>query len=312
MRRFVAKVSLIFSALFTAQALFCAPLNNDFTKANPSTQKVQTKESSRLQDQEFRGQDKEFKSTQYVPKESAIKMEDKRAPSTNSAVGTNFQSKKFDASKSYNPPDLKILQNQYSDKDKTYNSDNLQRDLNKDYAGSIDLKKKNPNNEYMKEFLEHTQEKSMQEINKYMFRSSHSSDPGIKTLQAGSEIHSGDNDSSEVADFLFGTKRVSGSPVRFKKTKNVGTVSAKNSTEQPSQNKQTEQSARPAFAENVKILPPVVNGEKNSVSRQNPRENKVKVAETEVDMGKTNLFAPRAQGMSTGKYKIKVEVSDPQ
>ena len=61
----------------------------------------------------------------------------------------------------------------------------------------------------------------------------------------------------------------------------------------------------------MRILPPVVNGQRN-VSNNRPQERKVKVAEKEVDMGSTNLFAPRAQGMSTGKYKIKVEVSNPQ
>lgn len=310
MKKKLANTVAIFTSIFIASSGFCAPLNADFTKANPNSEKTKDMPESRLQDQNYKNQDKEFKTSQYTPPTDAKRLEEQKYKGNNSAIASNFESKRYD-DKKYTPPELKFFDKNFTDEDKKSNLKNLNNDLNKDYEGSIDVDKRNKNDAYMKEFLAHTQEKSMQEINKYMFRSSHSSDPGIKSLNAGSQIHSDKDDTSAVEDFLFGTKRVSGSPVNFKKSKNVGTIADRSIAEAQNPASTSRASSQTSFAPNVKILPPVINGQK-STSTNMPKERKIKVAEKEVDMGNTNLFAPRAQGMATGKYKIKVEVSQPQ
>lgn len=302
------KSTILCLALMGASEAFCAPLNNDFTKANKSTSELKDKPQSHLQDDKYREENKEFKAAEYVPPPDRHDLKGRQYRGSDSAVASQLERKRYDFDKNYTPPQLNIFDENFHDRDKQARIE--KNSLNKDYAGTIDFDKRNPNDAYMKEFLAHTQEKSMQEINKYVFRSSHSSDPGVKSFEAGSQLHSDKDDSSELVDFLFGTKRVSRSPINFKKNKSVGTVSTANVSGAPSSASQG-QNAPARLAPNVRILPPVVNGQRN-VSNNRPQERKVKVAEKEVDMGSTNLFAPRAQGMSTGKYKIKVEVSNPQ
>ena len=302
------KSTILCLVLMGASWGICAPLNNDFTKANKSTSELKDKPKSHLQNDRFREENKEFKASEYVPPADRHDLKDRQYRGTNSAVASQLQIKRYNSDKNYTPPELNIFKENFYDKDKKSRIE--KNTLNKDYEGTIDFDMRNPKNAYMKEFLAHTQEKSMQEINKYAFRSSHSSDPGVKSFEAGSQLHSDKDDTSEIVDFLFGTKRVSRSPINFKKNRSVGTVSTSKVPEAPSA-ANPQQNAPAQFAPNVKILPPVVNGQRN-VSNNKPQERKVKVAEKEVDMGSTNLFAPRAQGMSTGKYKIKVEVSNPQ
>lgn len=299
-------------AMALASGASGAPLNNDFTKANNSTDNIKEKPQSHLQDDEYRESDKEFKASNYVPPPDKHDLKDREYRGTPSAVASQMEDKRYKNDKSYTPPELKVLDNTFHDKDKKSRIED--KTLNKDYSGSIDFDKRHPNDAYMKEFLSHVQEKSMQEINKYVFRSSHSSDPGVKTLGAGSQLHSDKADTSEVADFLFGTKRVSKSSINFRKNKNVGAIADRSIASAPTDSDEpsVRQNAPARFAPNTRILPPIVNGQKNSSTANRPQERKVKVAEKEVDMGNTNLFAPRAQGMSTGKYKIKVEVSNPQ
>lgn len=311
---FKGALKLAFFAFATtlASATFGAPLNNDFTKANKSTDNMREKPQFHRQGEKYDGSDKEFEASRYTPPSDRHDLKDKQYSGSPSALASQMEEKRYRSDKTYTPPELQILDQSFYDKDKKADIEN--RTLNKDYSGSIDFDKRHPNDAYMKEFLSHMQEKSMQEINKYVFRSSHSSDPGVKTLGAGSQLHSDKADTSEIADFLFGTKRISRSPINFRKNKNVGTIADKSAVNTPSNSDEpsVRQNAPARFAPNTRILPPVVNGQKNSSAANRPQERKVKVAEKEVDMGSTNLFAPRAQGMATGKYKIKVEVSNPQ
>lgn len=306
------KFALVAFAVLLANGGLGAPLNNDFTKANKSTDNIKEKRQFHRQDERYESGDKEFEASKYLPPPDRHDLKDKEYGGTPSAVASQMESKRYQSDKTYTPPELQILDRTFYDKDKKADIDD--KNLNKDYAGSIDFDKRHPNDAYMKEFLSHMQEKSMQEINKYVFRSSHSSDPGVNTISAGSQLHSDKADSSEIADFLFGTKRISRSPINFRKNKQVGTIADKSLASAPagSEEPSVSQSAPARLSPNTRILPPIVNGTQNSSTANRPQERKVKVAEKEVDMGKTNLFAPRAQGMSTGKYKIKVEVSDPQ
>ena len=77
-----------------------------------------------------------------------------------------------------------------------------ERDMSKTYKGKIDIEKRAIfDTDYLRHVYEDMQERSMQDINKYQFRRSHPTDPGIKTTIAGSEHTAVDDGSSFLDNF---------------------------------------------------------------------------------------------------------------
>lgn len=287
---------------------FAGLKNNDFTKANASFKKENREpEKSRLQDEKSGLQDEKFKSETFRPADDARYLEDRRFKDSGGEMGRVFSERRKSPGGTYEPPDLKIFRDGRSF-EKDLHLENKDRNLSKKYEGTIDFSGRHPQNAYMREFLAHTQERSMQEINKYMFRSSHSSDPGIPTVGAGSQLHGDGESPGAVSDFLFGRKSVGRTAVSFKKDVRVGSVSPSESVFEKGAPVKAPSAEIPAGA---RLLPAQVIGEAKS-GPASPPEKKIKVAEKEVDKGQSSsIFSPNAGGMSTGKYKIKVEVSDP-
>ncbi len=86
----------------------------------------------------------------------------------------------------------------WRDSEKKQKLFDTERDLSKTYKGKIDINKRSTfDTDYLQNVYDEMQERSMQDINKYQFRRSHPTDPGIKTVRAG-----GDPDIKSKESFL--------------------------------------------------------------------------------------------------------------
>ena len=206
--------SKIFLFIITAVALalpqiVCAQVKqHDFTQGNKTLENKQiTPETSRLSDKRTGLEEKSFKTREYkVPHKSdsliekSFYMEDKN-PMFSPETSHKDSDKKF-AEKKFTP-----------DKENWRNSEKQQklfdteRDMSKTYKGKIDIEKRAIfDTDYLRHVYEDMQERSMQDINKYQFRRSHPTDPGIKTTIAGSEHTAVDDGSSFLDNFSLRDK----------------------------------------------------------------------------------------------------------
>lgn len=284
---------------------------NDYTKANRSFDSKYRSKSSSLTDKAWSDSSKRSELKTYVPQNSADALAGKRFTDINSGVADQMQSSKNrDSSKAYENPELHGFDKNGMYSDSKWKPKRDARNFSKDYEGSIDFSKRGVYVDYLKEAYADMNERSMQDINKYQFRSSHSSDPGIKTVSAGSGIHGEDDES--FFESIFGDDKIERKPIRLFGPKNRNAVSKEDApAEAPLPIKQPGEVAPPAPT--VRYAPPIIKGDSPSAESQHSSETKKRtVAEQEIDQEKIKgfKFMDKVPENMRGKATIKIEVDD--
>lgn len=279
----------------------------DYTKADQSLKKDNIKkEQWSGQNSAWSGSESRAPKKEYKPGGDASRLQNKRVPSVDSAGAQDLQNKRSPSDKRFSSPELENFKEKWAAPSDNVFLENKNKDLSKKYDGKIDTGLMHSQNAQMKEALEKIREKSMGEINKYMFRASHEYEDGVKTMTAGGEIL-GREEGSFWGDLFSSDTHISRKSVSFKKPLDVGAISKQSDAPNGAQKKA-------APANSTKVLPPIVQNESpKPKSAPAAPERKVKVLEKEFTKD-TSLFAPRAEEgpiRATSKFKIKVEVSDP-
>lgn len=308
--KFCAKAVFIATlAAITASSKSFAQQHNDFTEGNITLERSEMeKKESRFQDEKSRLREKQFSPKTFQHKDDgagAKALQEKNSNLKSGALAETMSGKKNDRyQKGFSAPELNRFEGNFDipELNVIKNSD---KNLSRIYEGSIDFSKRHYRDGEMQEFLEKVSEKSMQDINKYMFRSSRSSDPGMPTSQAGDQLGLSDVKTNSIKDFLFGTKKIERPTVAFTKDINVGAIKSSKAMDLAEAKKT---SAPPP---NAKMLPAQVIGEKqNARPAQTAPERKIKIAEKEVILNSQGMFAPKDGSQKQSRYKIKVEVSE--
>lgn len=308
--KFCAKaIFLAALAALTASPKSFAQQHNDFTEGNLTLDrsKIEKKES-RFQDEKSGLREKQFSPKPFIPKDDgagAKALREKNSELKGGASAEIMSGKKNDRyKKGFSAPELNRFDGKF-DIPELNAVKNHDRNLTRKYEGSIDFSKRNYRDGEMQEFLEKVSEKSMQDINKYMFRSSRSTEPGMPTTQAGEQLGLSDVKTNSIKDFLFGAKKIERPTVAFTKDMNVGAIKSSKAMDLA----EAKKTAAPP--PNAKILPAQVIGEKPKprVPQTSP-ERKIKVAEKEVVLNSQGMFAPKDGSQKQSRYKIKVEVSE--
>lgn len=308
--KFGAKVIFLAAlAAITASPKSFAQQHNDFTEGNITLERSEMeKKGSRFQDEKSRLMEKQFSPKAFQPKDDgagAKALREKNSEFKGGALAETMSGKKNDRyKKEFSPPELNRFEGNFDipELNAIKNSD---RNLSRKYEGSIDFSKRHYRDGEMQEFLEKVSEKSMHDINKYMFRSSRSTEPGMPTTQAGEQLGLSDVKTNSIKDFLFGTKKIERPTVAFTKDMSVGAIKSSKAMDLAEAKKT---SVPPP---NAKMLPAQVIGEKpNARVPQLPAERKIKIAEKEVILNSQGMFAPKDGSQKQSRYKIKVEVSE--
>lgn len=206
----------------------------------------------------------------------------------------------FSPEKTHSNSDKKITQKDFSPKKQNWVNSEKQSsrfdtnlDITKKYKGKIDIEKRAIfDTDYLKHIYEDMQERSMQDINKYQFRRSHPTDPGIKTVRAGEQVI--DDNSSFLDNFSTRKKIDVQSPLATFKG-NLETHSAN----------RAEPAQKVSEASNITTTP------SNSLVKKSETTHKGKVQSIEyIDSEKSSKFdfLKVPKGMKAkGKAVIKVE-----
>lgn len=220
MHCFVNRFFLLAAAAIALPALsFGQVKNNDFTRSNMSFDRKYHTDRSTMDGQKLRFQDQSFEMKTYdrtgpyrdAQKRSWLSERDNAGYMSGERYRGNGKS--FDRI-----PDYKPKRDTWYQAENPLGIKNSDRNLTKEYKGRFDSSKK-----YMEEYQDYLKEnyaemvgRSMQDINKYNFRSSHSLDPGIPTSVAGEQLH--ETEESGVLDFLLnpGRKRIERPSVSIK------------------------------------------------------------------------------------------------
>ena len=298
-----AKVLLLSAAALAAWAgAFGMLKNNDFTKANRSFGKTYRAEKKKPGDEKSRLNDEKYGQKTFKPEDNAEYIREKKYGGTDSELAETYSKAEYRRKDEKAPvPERKVLREEWT-RDNTLNWENKDRTLNRDYQGRSDFSKRHPRDAEMRDFYENVQERSMQDINKYMFRSSHSSDPGIPIATAGAQLRGEDaTETSFLEDLVFGRRQASRVPVSFKKNMDIGTVAP------PSRGGAAQQQAQQQAGGGTKVMPPMVIGDKQKTNA--PQERKTKVYERMTDKV---LMDNEEKNVRRGKTIIRVEVGDPK
>lgn len=303
----------ILSLALASESAFAQVKPIDYTEQNQSFDKDKlNKETWNNQDKIWQRAGETFQKKAFTPNQDANYLKEKELHLNDGTAAKNIQDKRSSIGKTFNPPELKsdFKQKWNAPSDNVF-FENKSKNLSKKYDGKIDFTQMNQKNKLLKDHLEKIQEKSMQDINKYMFRASHSTDADLPVVKAGEQLHPNDDsgDTNFLEELFFNTRRtIKRAPINFDKDVNVGTISTRNSH-------QKEPTANTANQNTQKILPALV--QDNSENKKQavvgaPVEHKTKVMEKEFKK-ETSLFAPRSESgpiRATSKFKISVEVSD--
>ena len=303
-----AKIFTLSALAIIAASPLVAQKYNYYTEGNLTLGREPLEpEKSALQDEKSRMQQKRFEPKKFEAKDDgagAKDFEKKRAEPKDGALAESYRQKKSDRyKKGYEAPELNRFEGGY-DVPELNSIKNSGKNLSKKYEGSIDFSKRHYRDSEMREFLEKVNEKSMKDINKYMFRSSRSDEPGLPATEAGGQLGTADVKSNSIKDFIFGMKNMDRPAVSFSQNMEIGSVKSSKAMDIEEAKKT---SAPPP---NAKILPAKVIGESQAVKKpETPPERKVKVAETEVVLKSQGMFSPKDGAQKQSRYKIKVEVA---
>lgn len=272
---------------------------HDFTRRNATLERsnIDLKQSN-LIDKRSGLEGKSFEMREYKNTKSASSlieksfyMDDKKSTLSIDKKFTGF-SKTLD-SKTFTPEKQK-----WFDSEKKQKLFDMERDMTKTYRGKIDIKKRSRfDTEYLQHIYEEMQERSMQDINKYQFRRSHPSDPGIKTTRAGGEIMP-EEDSNSFLDMFSSRKKISvDAPLVSLK----GEEKPKKSVELPSE---------PMVPEQRTSQPTIM--ERSAKKSQQTGKTKVQTVEyLDESQSKKYEFLRVPKGMKAkGKAVIKIETDE--
>ncbi len=206
--RFFAWLFLTLSAALFPRAL-SASKSNDFTKANLSFSKKFITDKSADFDKKSRFNDREFESKEFSAPDNASWIREREFIGPDSPLSEELSGRRaYDNKKTFDDiPDGAPKRRNWSKSDTELNLKSKNEILNKEYEGRLDFD--NRPDFYGEKFLQENYgemiEKSMQDINKYYFRSSRSTDSGIPTSVAGGDLR---KDESSIFDFLSSDKKI--------------------------------------------------------------------------------------------------------
>ncbi len=276
----------------TPQGLFAQVKQHDYTKINKSLERSELeKKSSSLIDKRasISGKTVELKKYNNTKDSSALIdktffYSDKQSKLITTDSTYRDSTKSFDASKEFKPKKDSWWKSQKQQK-----LFDVEKDLSKKYRGKIDIDKRSIlHKDYLENVYENMQERSMQDINKYQFRRSHPTDPGIKITRAGSEAEKG-NESS----FLDA----------FSSRKNIRIETPLATFKGVDKNAMKAREDSSAYKENAK---PII---KNLSKPQNSKVKSIEYLDSE--KSKQYQFLQVPKGMKAkGKPFIKVETDD--
>lgn len=304
----------VFAALGVCMASACAFAirANDFTRANSVFKSRYKSEKSSISDKVWSGSQLRADSKAYAPPTRASGLSDLRADMSGSGRAERMGLSDFSGSdKRYDSPELSGMDGTWSQADSKWKPKNGERDFTKKYSGKIDFSKRSKYVDYLKEAYADMNERSMQDINKYQFRRSHSSDPGVKTTEAGAQLR-GDDDSS-FFDLLLEGSDAERAPVKFYGPKNRNAIKSEAAAAENSGADRAAQPANPTAAPppNARFMPALIRNQSGAVRAEDESSSSSKktVAEKEIDGEKAKNFRfMKMPDNMRGKATIKVEV----
>ena len=184
---------------------------HDYTETNKSLQRdaVAPKQNT-LTDQRARADGKTFQTKTYNNTKDASALIDKsfyysdKKPADISAQAEFSGGKKEFAKKTFEPK-----KTAWFDSEKKQTRFDTSVDLSKTYKGKIDMQKRTKfDTDKIQSAYEQIQERSMQDINKYQFRHSHPTDPGIKITRAGGKAGDVDAETRSFFDAFSSRRRI--------------------------------------------------------------------------------------------------------
>ncbi len=203
------RVVAVLLAVGVASPLVLAQVKpHDFTRKNASFERseMEMKKSS-LIDKRFQTDSKPFEMREYKNTKPASTLIEKSfyIDDKKSTLSIDKQVKGF--SKKVENKMFSPEKKTWFDSEKKQKLLDTERDMNKTYRGKIDINKRSTfDTDYLSHIYDEMQERSMQDINKYQFRRSHPTDPGIKTVTAGGETDVESNNS--FLDFFSSRKKI--------------------------------------------------------------------------------------------------------
>lgn len=299
---------------FAAQCPSYALKNNDFTKANASSNKKYSSEKSKLGERRSYLQEQgKVERLRFVTPDNADYLANQMAPKPDSALGDSMSRQRDYRSRQ----EYLDIPEYHKESDDWYKArtelhlDNIDRDLSKKYLGKIDTSKRDLYDQnYLRERYAEMLELSMQDINKFYFRESHSTEAGIPTQVAGGDLKDGDD--ASIFDFLSNEKKIDRPKVSL-----IGPRKNPPPDADSSENSKPVSEAAPSAAPlppsgGVKLMPPVVKRSSESPSQQQQSGQKKRVTAIErldPESVKNFQFMNLPENMR-GETTIKVEVDD--
>lgn len=307
-----------FAAIAAVLTASCAPAfairANDFTKANKSFSSKYKSDKSSLNDKNWSSGERRFEKKDFSTDANNGDLSSRRASMPDGTGVSGMNSSRYSKGKdTFTSPELNGLDGKWRDDKKEWSAKNPDRDFSKKYEGKIDFEKRSKYVDYLKEAYSDMNERSMQDINKYQFRSSHSSDPGVKTTEAGSNLRQEDANSSSFWDFLTGDKHIERTPVKLTGPKNRNAIRNENSSEAAEKTLVPSPKNEEPLP-SAKFAPPAINsaGTNSNLSfERNKKSANKQVQEKEIDMetAKGLRFMKMPDNMR-GKASIKVQVDN--
>lgn len=298
---------LLGAVLFMSASYSLAVRSNDFTKANTKfTGKLENQESTIDMSKTPNLKNENLEQKKFVSPNDASSLIEKRANFSEDLTADKLSKERyFDYKKEFTVKEYEGKTDSWEHSGKSALLKNKDRNLTKDYSGRIDFEKRNPYQrdvDFIKERYGDMMEQSMQDINKYFFRSSRSSEAGIDVQVAGGELKEED-DGISFFDFLSGNKKISRPRVTIEGPADTGDIS---------QNPKASPTSQAPVSKKT-ILPPVVkNSNVTSVNYKNQNLRTTEEKTVDIDVGKANtyqmLYLP--ENMRAGKATIKVQVKE--
>ncbi len=150
--------------------------------------------------------EKTFKAFDYTPKKSASHLIEKNFFIEDKNMDISPDKLHADSEKKLDEKKFVPENENWRLSDKKNTRFDVNSDISKKYKGKIDIEKRSVfDTDYLRHVYEDMQERSMQDINRYQFRRSHPTDPGLKTVQAGSSAR---DDNSSFLDHFSTRKKI--------------------------------------------------------------------------------------------------------
>lgn len=209
---------VLLASVWAQQHYLCAMVrHNDYTKANKSFDSRYRTDTNRNSGKTWNSSSKTFQKKNFQT-DASNNLDSKRANLKDSLkVEKMNTARNLNNSERFTSPELRGFDSDYRDSAKEWaNQFADKKDLSKDYKGTIDFKKRGKYADYLKEAYGDMNERSLQDLNKYDFRSSRDKEAGIPKTKAGGQLQ---NEEKGFFESIFGDEEKR-ERVRFLGTKN--------------------------------------------------------------------------------------------